>query len=299
MIKGTWDGSSAAGASSGGGGGAGAGGSASFETSSTVSGSNGTKRPSSLMLTTTGLGGSFFRRKSMERTPSGHLKVRKEDAEAEALRAELDKEAQSVAVPRSLAIRSDAKKTVLKAQRDYVAKKNDELDLVEGEEVTAVRIDDDLWMATNAAGKSGLVPSSHVGVPLVSDAGADATTSKVPSPPPPPGGGGAAAPAPVPVGVSAVPPGLAPALPPGIPPLPPPSRDPTTAPPLPDISESDYDGGKSGAPLSPRTSFAPRPPQVPDFLLKRGEQDLPPLPSNAEAMAALRAKLATLAAVRE
>lgn len=286
MIKSTWDGTALA---------------APAET---------TPQPRGSLLAVSGgaQAGSFslFRRKSLERTASGKLRLAAagKRADAETLQAELDREANTMAAPRPTAIQSDEKKTTLKAKQTYLAKKGDELDLVEGELVTAVRIDDELWYATNASGKSGLVPSSHVGVPLVTvDAPAPATTPGAAS------SSSASSPPPRPVSEShqptSPPPGL-PALPPGIPPLPPPSRDPSSAPSLPDTSSFSLGSPSSsgvavassaddlGRDASKRISIAPRPPAVPDFLMKRGEEGLPPLPSNAEVMAALRAKLATL-----
>ena len=237
-----------------------------------------------------GSSSSFFRRKSLTRTPSGRLRVRGAESRLE---EELRREASTMAAPRNLAIQQDEHRVTLKAKKDYVAKKKDELDLTAGETVTAVRIDDELWYATNASGRSGLVPSSYVGVPIsdsrpvsmmipsptnsISDeqkSDSDQTpTSRLPPLPP------TASP------MTSAPPGMAPPLPPGVPPLPPPSRDPTSAPPLPS-DEGHFPGG----PPAP-----PRPPQLPEFMTRKGSgvfnAELPPLPKNVEAMAALKAKL--------
>jgi hypothetical protein len=293
MIKSTWDGSSTSSSSNN---------NNNEDSSGTSTTTPTSSEPrSSLLGQSSHGGGSFFRRKSLERTKSGKLVNVKGGAEAEALRQDLAHEANTVALPRTLAIHSDEKKTALKAKKTYTAKKADELDLKEGEMLTAVRIDDDLWYATNSAGKSGLVPSSHVGVPLIEDQSSSSSSSAPPLPPPTPSNN-TNSDSPhsstrksmmVGDGLTSAPPGMALSLPPGIPPLPPPSRDPSTAPPLPSVGSFTLNDGDTSA-ASKRVSIAPRAPQVPEFLMKRGEIDLPPLPSNAEAMAALRAKLATL-----
>jgi hypothetical protein len=253
-------------------------------------------------------GGSFFRRKSLTRTASGRLRVKGADSNLE---EELKREASTMAAPRNLAIQQDEHKVTLKAKKDYVAKKKDELDLKSGEVVTAVRIDDELWYATNNSGKSGLVPSSHVGVPiaenksrpssiLLSSSSAAITSSPTSSdgqgsesafPDDPISNGGPPA-GPPPASqqpLTSAPPGMAPMLPPGVPPLPPPSRDPTQTPPL-----SPFGDHSPSAHHGP----PPQPPKLPDFMTRRGSNafnaDLPPLPRNVEAMAALKAKLMSM-----
>jgi len=233
----------------------------------------------------TSSGTSFFKRKSLTRTASGRLRVKGAET---GLEEELKREATTLAAPRNLAIQQDEHRVTLKAKKDYVAKKKDELDLTVGDIITATRVDDELWYATNSSGKNGLVPSSCV-IAMEKDR----VSIAVPSPnafhseektfdgsdhpaiafsPPPP----------LPASFAVVPPGMPFMPPPGVPPpMPPPSRDPNLAPPLPDVS---------GA--------LPRPPQLPDFMTRRGDQafnaDLPPLPKNAEAMAALKAKLQSM-----
>ena len=120
-----------------------------------------------------GGGSSFFKRRSFTRTPSGRLRVKGAETNLE---EELRREANTLAPARNLAIHEDEHKVTLKAKKDYAAKKKDELDLREGETVTAVRIDDEMWYATNGSGKSGLVPSSYVGVPT------DRSSISIPSP---------------------------------------------------------------------------------------------------------------------
>jgi len=236
-----------------------------------------------------GLHGSFFRRKSLTRTASGRLRVKGAESNLE---EELRREAETTGVARNLAIEQDEHRVTLKAKRDYVAKKKDELDLVSGETVTAVRIDDELWYATNAQGRSGLVPSSHVAVPISdnrasmmlagppvtssSSEGKDESESSSSS---------GAAPFAPPSFISppVAPPGFGP--PSGMPPLPPPSRDPNVPLFAPSLGSSP-------------TNAPPRPPELPDFMKRRGsgafDADLPPLPRNVEALNALKAKLQSM-----
>jgi len=201
---------------------------------------------------------------------------------------------------------------MLRANKEYVAKKNDELDLREGELVTAVRIDDNMWLATSESGKSGLVPSSHVGVPPQADAGGTPGTRASIVPHDglrprmsiiQPGGfpGESATPPPAP------PPGLL--LPPpnsNPPDGPPPSfttGSPETSPHPPPVAnafatfdESSDEDRPPPLPAPRTTTVAGAPPTMPEWMLKRGSfnADLPALPDNAAAMASLKAKLQSM-----
>jgi drebrin-like protein len=69
-------------------------------------------------------------------------------------------------------------------QYDYEKAEDNEIDLVEGDEVTNIEmVDDDWWMGTNSRGESGLFPSNYV--ELVEDGGAAGLASR-PVPPPQP-----------------------------------------------------------------------------------------------------------------
>ncbi|CAK9019536.1 Sorting nexin-8 [Durusdinium trenchii] len=52
----------------------------------------------------------------------------------------------------------------LRVKYDHAATKSDELDVSEGEILTAKRVDDNLWYATNSRGQAGLVPLACVDV---------------------------------------------------------------------------------------------------------------------------------------
>ncbi|GBG26531.1 Sorting nexin-4 [Hondaea fermentalgiana] len=54
--------------------------------------------------------------------------------------------------------------TRLRVRQDYAATRSDELDVSRGEVLSARRVDDSMWYATNARGLAGLVPSSVVQV---------------------------------------------------------------------------------------------------------------------------------------
>jgi hypothetical protein len=254
-------------------------------------------------------GGSFFRRKSFTRTPSGQLRLKRNGSAADVLAQELQLEAQTKGESRQMAIESDQKKVALRVNKDYVAKKSDELDLKEGDMLTAVRIDDFLWLATNAQGKSGLVPSSHVGVPPQTDAaGSQVRASIAPHDGLRPRVSVIQPMLPINASLSltsseggevhtAPPPGLF-TPPPGPPPpsmIAPPAEPFMTGYSIAENSDNDEDTFGAPPPLPPPrlSSAAGGPPQMPEWMQKRGSfnQDLPALPSNAAAMAALKAKL--------
>jgi len=283
-------------------------------------------------------GGGFFKRKSFIRTASGTLKVSKNGSAADVLALELQQEAKTKGESRTHAIVADEKHVRLRCNKDFVARQRDELDLKEGEEVTAVRIDDMMWLATNAQGNSGLVPSSHVGVPPQQSAGSPFPRASIAEhdglrprmsiiqPNLPLDGSAPPVPAAPPVhnpraSVSMPPPGLAvpsaaaiaaatahahegppqPPLPPvghlsplHVAPVPPPPFVTSSAPSSDDDEPPPLPAPRLGGSTA---SAAPPPTHIPAWMTeKRGSfnADLPALPDNAAAMAALKAKLQSM-----
>ncbi|KAH9256965.1 hypothetical protein BASA81_004786 [Batrachochytrium salamandrivorans] len=237
----------------------------------------------------------------------------------------LQKEADTLAEKRTVAIERDEHRVQLHVLKQYVAGKKDELDLAESETVTAVRVDDDWWYATNESNKSGLVPSSHVRLaasvtvtplsrpPSMSPV---SPTAYMPAPPPPPSLPPASS-----LSQPPPPPGAPP--PPGLrlsmqipsTPPPPPSQPPATRAPLSSYESVENDSGQVSSKPWYRNSddgvlydiqevnrrserilstSLPKPPQLPEFMVKNQTEfdtNLPRLPKNAEAMEQLKAKL--------